>query len=182
MAYSLDLDRAPDGGLLIRREPGMLPRGIGLAFQLTGGLFLLALPLALAEAGPTGVLSALLSAGIGLGLGRGLRETRREVEIDAKRRSVVAGWWMGERLLPIGRIRLRVAERGARVEGIRVRTTSENGTTWMWGVRVIPSARDAGAVLVYVDTPGDAERVGEAIADRLAIEHRPWQNPSSPHS
>ena len=89
---------------------------------------------------------------------------------------------MGERALPIGRIRLRVAERGGRVEGSRVRTTSENGTTWMWGVRLIPSARDAGGVLVYADPPGDAERVGEAIADRLAIEHRAWQNASGPHS
>ena len=40
MAYSFDISQAPSGGLVIRREPGAVPRGLGLAFQWTGGLFL----------------------------------------------------------------------------------------------------------------------------------------------
>ncbi len=182
MSYSLDVSQAPYGGLLVRREPGALPRGLGLVFQATGGLFLLALPLALSQAGPGGALSALVAAVIGIGVGRVLREARREIRIDARQRTVDAGWWMGGRALPIGRIRLRVAERGARVEGIRVEAASENEPSWMWGVRLVPTAHEQGRVLVYVDTPAEAERVGEEIAVSLAIGHLPWSNPSTADS
>ena len=179
MAYSFDISQTPSGGLVIRREPGAVPRGLGLAFQWTGGLFLLALPLAVAQAGAMGGLSAIASAGIGIGVGRLLREVRREIQIDDGRRTVEAGWWMAERALPFDRIREQVDERGARVEGLRVEASSEDRTSWMWGVRLVPRARAEGRVLVYVDTPGEAERLGEQIAAQLAIEHVPWRPPSA---
>lgn len=94
--YSTAIESFGDA-VQISRQPALPVRLLAKAFIAASLVFLISAPFALMQAGPSGLLAALVASGLSYLLNQ-VASARRVIEAEPGQ--ISASWWIGQRQLP----------------------------------------------------------------------------------